>query len=308
MPVADCANPANGFLDAARTLCITVQTFPQVHQRTRSACRLDDLSAGCKVRRIGWLPSGPALRLSDDIDRRRAGSAQSTDKLTFQETKWADPPAQSLTGDATLVLDAQEGPPLSVHSLYLQHASSLFRDMILLRQSSTVAVTSCVDWLESSQDSDSPVAKRQRAELKLSLPGTSRKQTLLLLHCMYAWDGTAAVEDMHLPELVDLANVLDKYGAVLMLRRVDGLLLAACAAEQKLIPGCSDIPEAQAAAWLNVQDAPALFVWAGKLHLSKTQAHLAEYMVQHAPMIDVSKLDATSAAFLRGAQALHTRP
>ena len=45
----------------------------------------------------------------------------------------------------------------------------------------------------------------------------------------------------------------------------------------------------------------------GAGQVDQVRAHLGQWMVLHALEIDVSKLDATSAGFLRGAQQLHSR-
>ena len=114
----------------------------------------------------------------------------------------------------------------------------------------------------------------------MSLLRTTRRQALLLLlHCLYAWDRTVLIEDLDLPDLPRLAVVADKYGCTAMLHRIDDLLLAASAAEQKLLGSCICVDAAEAAkgaAWVNVKDAPALFLWAGQVHLDKVRAHLGQ--------------------------------
>ena len=207
------------------------------------------------------------------------------------------------------------GPPQSPFAVPPQHASPVFKDMLA---STSAAARACPEASPSSQDpgqddgqiEDSQAAKRHNPGLKVALLGTSRRQALLLLYCLYAWDRTVLIEDLHLPDLVRLAVVADNYACMAMLHRIDDLLLAASAAEQKLLGACICADEAEAAkgaAWLNVKDAPALFLWAGQVQLDKVRAHLGQWMVLHAPEIDVSKLDATSAGFLRGAQQLHSR-
>ena len=65
----------------------------------------------------------------------------------WQEPKWFTPPAQCESGD--ILLGLASGPPPRAHSMYLQHASPVFKDMLA---STSAAARACLETSPSSQD------------------------------------------------------------------------------------------------------------------------------------------------------------
>ena len=138
--------------------------------------------------------------------------------------------------------------------------------------------------------------KRFKAELRVPLPGTSRRQALLLLHCLYAWDRRSWAESLDASELADLAMVAHKYGIAPVLQLADSSLVKLC--------DTKDADASKASAQMNVARAPAQFQFAQDLGLSQLQSHIAEFMGAHAHALDLSAVDACSAALLRGIRRL----
>ena len=127
--------------------------------------------------------------------------------------------------------------------------------------------------------------------VKLPLPGTSRKQALLLLHCLYAFDRKSWAKSLKSPELADLARIAHKYACTAVLGLADNSLVAACKGEDFAL--------------LGVREAPAQLQLARDLNLDKLEIHLAYTMGKHAHRLDLTALDAVTAAMLKGATELY---
>ena len=162
----------------------------------------------------------------------------------------------SLEGDVHLALD--DGTVLKSHRLYLEHASAAFKASLL--------TASPVVSIEEDPGASRPAAaKRPRsgpvAELKLPLPGVTRRQAQLLVHALYSFMRETWANSLRPPELIELGRVASKFDCTAVLGLVDSVLVAKCAAAVDK-PG----PAAAAAgAWLTVQDAPGQHQLARKL-------------------------------------------
>ena len=220
---------------------------------------------------------------------------------------WAVQPEKSLTGDVLITLD--DGSSLRAHSIYLQHASSVFSNVLELHQSTTAP-----DAPVSSRPTRS-AAKRPKTDTpavpelkKLPLPRTTRKQAQLLLYCLYAWSREASMDALQPPELVELAKVAHTFACEEVLGSVDGALVRMCQAE-----AAADVrPETDEdsddedsfGGWVNAVDAPAQHQLAHELHLTDFEACVGRYMGRHPDDIDLASVDATLAAVLEGARSL----
>ena len=92
---------------------------------------------------------------------------------------------KSLNGDMYLVLD--DGTNFSIlQGLTSQHAD--FPDA-------------------ASSSPQQPSSKRCRQQLELPLPETTRRQALLLLHCLYSMARESWLTSLIVPELIELARI-----------------------------------------------------------------------------------------------------
>ena len=146
---------------------------------------------------------------------------------------------------------------------------------------------------DSSEASAPPASKRARPMLKLPLPGTSRQQALLLLHCLYAGDPRSWTKLLDLPQLADLGRIAHRFGCTAVLRLVDSRLV-------KLV-SCRLQKEGKK----SMADAPATFAMARESGLTKLESHLGHWMGAHPRWVDLQALDLEPglAAVLRGAIA-----
>ena len=177
---------------------------------------------------------------------------------------WATPPGRSLTGETRLVLD--DGTTLQAHALYLQHASEVLHDALACMPEQPAAAAETSDSARATRSG----AKRLRTastvtiESELPLRGATRKQVLLLLSCLYAFDRGAWVRQLEPPERVDLARIADQFQCIELLQCVDASLVKMSEREEQLEQ--ADINSDEELGWLNGRDAPALLgIAAGRL-------------------------------------------
>ena len=196
------------------------------------------------------------------------------------------PPPLSLEGDVQLSLD--DGSTMSAHSLYLSHASTVFKNAIYCKLGHQTPIDVTHD---ESDDTESPSAKRPKVMAKLPLPGATRRQVQLLLQTLYCVKKESWLDSLCPPELIDLATVLDKYSAVELLQVVDEVLVKKTA-----------IGPAQR--WLTVLDAPGQHQLASRLHLTSYEAHVGRFLGRHAHQVDLTRLDASTAAVLEGTRTV----
>ena len=203
----------------------------------------------------------------------------------------------------TLVLD--DSSCLPAHALYLQHASPVFKDALsgLSGQHRDFQGTSCFIKQESN---DQLPAKRAKCQLRLPLPGTSRRQAVLLLCLLYAWDKGSFLMTLKPAELVELARVAHKFCCVPALQQVDSQLVRVCqgGAGSEGTSAKSKALKLDEEVWLTVGEAPAQLQLAADLHLACYEAHVASFIGEHAHAIDLEALDSRMAAVLRGARKI----
>ena len=82
---------------------------------------------------------------------------------------------------------------------------------------------------------------------------------------------------------------------------MDSQLVSICRGQEGL-DRCSHGPKL--GIWLTVRDAPGQLELAAALHLPKYEQYVAAFLGEHAHAVDLSRLDARSAAMLRGARKL----
>lgn len=121
---------------------------------------------------------------------------------------------------------------------------------------------------------------------RLPLPGVSKHQVILLLHCLYrfardTWAESLAAQDLHA-----LAGLAHRYAVMDVLELVDSSLLKQCTASPEL---------------LTVDTAPAQHRIACDLQLPMYRAHVGQFLGKHADQVDITKVDPAFAAVLRGA-------
>ena len=204
--------------------------------------------------------------------------------------------------------DELDDEPLRAHLIYLQHASALFTDVLASCSSSQQQQPH----KPGGSGDETPTSKRQRlaSKLQLPLPGTSEKQALLLLHCLYQHTQPAWADGLEVPELLDLARVAHKFACSAVLQRADRLLVAAVKAEEALVAERPKFEQlaAQAEAWLTPQNAPARLSFAQDLTLPSLALHVGAFMALHADEVDLGGVDAALLGVLRGARQLCERP
>ena len=130
---------------------------------------------------------------------------------------------------------------------------------------------------------------------ELKLPGVSRKQALLLLHCLYRFRRDAWVAELGPPEMLELARIADRYGFLEVLDLVDNCLDDICEGEEDAAPDD---------AWLLVEDAPQLLQVACKLQLTRFKARVLRFIGRHVRNLDLSRLDNSMAAVLTGVRSV----
>ena len=199
-----------------------------------------------------------------------------------QPVSYTLPPAAAGGGNTLIVLDS--GEELHAHSFWLEAASEVFRTAL------TCTPTPGRSTRSSRQVSPDAAASRMQ---QLPLPGVSKHQALLLLHCLYAWANKDWVGTLSQSDLLDLARIADKYACARVLELVDSTLVQQCRAAPSP-PGC-----------LSPDNAPAQFQLARDLHLEEYEGEIAQFLGMHASQVDLSKLDKTLANVLRGASKSH---
>ena len=245
--------------------------------------------------------------------------------VAVQKPRWADPPPQSIDGD--VLLDLGKAGSVTAHSLYLQHASDLFADVLAccdgspepspyskgvleIEAATAPQLCSCSQSPSSSSD-DSPAPKRRKAtpQQHMPLPETSRKQALLLLQCLYQHTQPAWADELEIPELLDLAQAAHKFACLAVLHQADRLLVAAVKAEEALVRGYPYAKQAaaRAAAWLDAQNAPARHATTQALHLPSLALHVGSFMAMHAEEVDLDVVDVALLGVLQGARQLCRR-
>lgn len=198
--------------------------------------------------------------------------------------------ALSLEGDVQLPLD--DGTVLRAHRLYLEHASAVLKASLLAANPS----------FEEGSGVTRPAANKRpgqgsTADLKLPLPGVTRRQAQLLVHALYCFTRETWASSLRPPELTDLARVAEHLGCEQVLSLVDTVLVAKCTAEANKPRPAPDAP----GTWLTVQDAPAQHQLARKLRLAEYEALVARFLGRHARDVDLARLDPSFAAVLQGA-------
>ena len=178
---------------------------------------------------------------------------------------------------------------MSAHSLYLSHASSVFKNALQCAAARQADAKIATD--DEPDGDDSPTAKRPKVMTKLPLPGVTRRQAQLLLHVLYCLKKESWADSLGPPELIDLATVCDKFSAVGLLQLADEALVKRTASKT-------------ATGWLTVLDAPGQHELARRLHLASYEAHVGRFLGRHAHEVDLSRLDASTAAILEGARDL----
>ena len=101
-----------------------------------------------------------------------------------------------------------------------------------------------------------------------------------------------------------LARVADKFGCADVLHLVDTALVWACETQAD---SCGDPCQAPLGIWLSAGNAPALCQLAQELHLPAFQRHVAFFLGKHADQVNLDKLEACTAALLRGAACLRSK-
>lgn len=192
-------------------------------------------------------------------------------------------PPLSESGDVLLVLD--DMTTLNCHALHLQHASSVFQTAL-----------SCAPAVEHELDS----SQTCRSLTRLPLPGATRRQVLLLLHCLYQFERESWVEKLCIPEIIELAKLAHRYLCLRVLGLADKCLVKRCGVREASIK--TGIVDSKA--WLTVKDAPREHQLAQRLNLTRYEALVGLFMGRHAHAIDLGRVGPSAAAVLRGARLL----
>ena len=142
-----------------------------------------------------------------------------------------------------------------------------------------------------------PPPKRHKSMLKLPLPGTSKQQALLLLHCLYAGDPRTWTRYLDLQQLVELARVAHRFSCTTVLQLVDSRLVKLCRYSDPVLKDREQ-------PWM--ADAPANYALASQLGLAAWEKHIGHYIGEHPSWVDLDKMEPGAAAMLRGAgTAIH---
>ena len=205
--------------------------------------------------------------------------------ICCQGITWDIPPAQSLDGDVLLQLD--DGNSLAAHFLHLKTVSSVFSGASSCSRQGQAAMP------QSGSHPESPRAhetKKRKTMLELPLPDTSKKQALLLLHCLYAWDRKSWVETLDHPELTALGRLAHRFSCTAVLQLVDH--------------GLVDFSNASIKAgnpYLTPETAPDDHKLALELRFPQYEAHVGHFLGKAAHLVDLTQVDVHFAAVLQGA-------
>ena len=202
--------------------------------------------------------------------------------MQVKQASWSNPPVQSLDGDVLLTLNDSTG--FRVHSQFLQQISPVLKSALACGRPPEHSGASSAD----SAQAHKPASDSSRTGPQLPLPGTSKQQALLLLHCLYSWSRESWLCGLPYAEILDLAMVADKFGCAPMLQLVDSCLVKACQASEP--------------AWVSVTTAPNQFNLACQLHLPSFEAHVGRFLGRHTSAVVLKDLDAVTAAILQGAR------
>ena len=194
-------------------------------------------------------------------------------------------PEQCHDGDVLLVLD--DGTTFCAHSQYLRLASAVLRDAL------ACSVPAAADPASPDDLAASPAAKQRRGYHKLPLPGSSKEQVLLLLHCIYAWERDAWVCSLNAPQLVELATISDKLRAEAVLKTCDTRLVKICEGLRYHWTKYEGL--------VHGRNAHAVFCMARKLQLTCFLEEVGKYMGSNPGLIRTNLMDAGTAAIMRGA-------
>ena len=318
--LAQLKDPCNGFLDANQHYKVSVAITAYDDQVQPLLClhaRVLQESKHAVLQRPTKPTEHEARALSSSRGNASMGKARAEvccsliNSHNLQGNFWAAQPRQSLDGDVLITLD--DGSSFRAHSVYLQHASEVFANALACH-SLPEQPSQASDGLPGSR-STRGAAKRPKLEppapatpelKKLPLPGTTRKQALLLLYCLYAWTRETSMNHLCPSELVELAKVAHLFGAEKVLQVADHALVKICTAELTEMAEASEDPDGAdpLAAWLNVEDAPAQHHLARKLHLTQFRACVGHFMGKHARRINLGAVDASISAVLRGAREM----
>ena len=170
--------------------------------------------------------------------------------------------------------------------LYLSHTSAVFKNALSF---APARLTPAHVTDDDSDDGLLPGPKRPKGMAQLPLPGATRHQAQLLVHSMYCYKRESWADTLSPPELIDLATISDKFCCVSVLQLADEALVRKTASK-------SDT------GWLNVLDAPGKLQLARRLRLTSYEAHVGRFLGRHARKVDLTRLDASTAAILEGAR------
>ena len=195
-----------------------------------------------------------------------------------------DTPALCSEGDVHLVLD--DGTAVCAHSLYLGHASTVLKDALACSVPAA-ATPASPDELEAGH-----AVKHRRVHHKIPLPGTSKEQVLLLLHCIHAWEREAWVRALTASQLVELATVADKLGASAVFKLVDSTF----------VKFCEGLEPSSTHGVVNSNNAHAVFLIACGLQLPRSLKCLGNFIGSNPGAVSkLESVDAGLAAVLEGA-------
>ena len=206
----------------------------------------------------------------------------------------ASPPDASLSGNTSIELDS--GEELRAHASHLEQVSSTFQGALKCLQPAAAAPQ------DASQDCLPSSEERAVITHRLPLPGVTRHQMLLLLHWLYSWTRESFSAALSVTNLVALATISDRYGALPVLHMVDSVLVKRSEAQ-----AASPLDEALGPVILSAHTAPEQHKLARKLHLTGYEAHVGIFLGMHADEIDLTKVDPGLAHILVGASRIRAQ-
>ena len=211
-------------------------------------------------------------------------------------------PFLSHDGDVSLVLE--DGTMLRAHSVYLKHASAVLKDAL-----------ACACPLEDDAPAAEPSAefadqrspKKRRIDtlhgvnqlIRLPLPGISARQAQLLLTCLYSWTRESWFESLGPPALIELGKAAHRLACTRVLELVDKYLVKASGVEEDVARSTDEDN-----AWLTLANAPRQHQLVLQLQLTSYRDHVGRFMGRHAHDVDLSSVEAGTAAVLRGARLM----
>ena len=136
-----------------------------------------------------------------------------------------------------------------------------------------------------------------KASYYLPVPGVTKHQVLLLLHCLDTPNRDAWAQSLRPEDLFQLARVVDKYAWTSVLQLMDATLITLSALD--------DAGKTSQESFLSPANALAHLDLARDLHLSEYEVHVALYLGLHAQDNDLSQLDVTTARIVQGANMHH---